>query len=191
MTGCQAASTLYGPYTLSAYIQEFKKLAAAMAKGEKPPKNNGLQPPDLSPVLLRLLPQPTGDKTPPGKNFGDVALDILLPSKRSSFTKGDKPIAAFWSANPRNDLLTEGTFAAVEMLDGKQWNPVYDDDDFCLFFKWRMDNISQYSFAVVEWEIPEEAISGVYRLRHFGSWKKLPTSPTHYFTGTSSAFTVS
>ncbi|KAG2692895.1 hypothetical protein I3760_08G073200 [Carya illinoinensis] len=31
----EAASTLYGPHTLSAYIQEFNKLAKAMAKGEK------------------------------------------------------------------------------------------------------------------------------------------------------------
>ncbi|KAL6207610.1 hypothetical protein ACLB2K_018567 [Fragaria x ananassa] len=31
----EGASTLYGPHTLSAYIQEFEKLAKAMAKGEK------------------------------------------------------------------------------------------------------------------------------------------------------------
>ncbi|KAJ8624842.1 hypothetical protein MRB53_033372 [Persea americana] len=186
----EAASTLYGPYTLSAYIQEFKKLATSMAKGEKP-QINVLQPPDLSPVLISLLLEPFGDLLPQGKKFGDIEQDILLPSKQSSFAKGDKAKATFWSGNPRHDLLTEGTFAVVEMLDGKQWNPVYDDDDFCLFFKWNVDNSSLYSLATVEWEIPKEAVPGVYRLRHFGSWKRFPRSPTGYFTGTSSAFAVS
>lgn len=49
----QAASTLYGPHTLSAYIQEFKKFAEAMAKGEKIMK--GPSPPDLFKAQLSLL----------------------------------------------------------------------------------------------------------------------------------------
>ncbi|XVF08229.1 hypothetical protein REPUB_Repub06bG0208600 [Reevesia pubescens] len=44
----------------------------------------------------------------------------------------------FWSACPKNDLMTEGTLALVELLqDRKTWIPAYDDDDdFCLRFKW-------------------------------------------------------
>lgn len=65
-----------------------------------------------------------------------------------------------WSANPRYDLLTEGTFAVVEMLQGQHWTPVYDDDDFSLFFKWKVDDSYLYSMATIEWEIPKEAGSG-------------------------------
>lgn len=185
MLHMQAASTLYGPHTLSAYIQEFNKLAKEMAKGIKSPKN-GISPPDLSSVQLSLVLDPSGDSPPPGKKFGDMQQDIS-----GSFKKGDKPSATFWSPNPRYDLLSEGTFAVVEMLQGKQWTPAYDDDDFSLYFKWNQDNSTLFGLGSIEWEVPEDVISGVYRLRHFGSSKKTKDSPIVYFTGASSAFTVS
>ncbi|CBI18885.3 neutral ceramidase 2 isoform X2 [Vitis vinifera] len=184
----EASSTLYGPHTLSAYIQEFKKLAEAMAKGENMIK--GPSPPDLSSVQQSYLIDPTGDSPPPGKKFGDVKQDITIP-KRGSFQKGERPSATFWSANPRYDILTEGTFAVVEMLQGERWVPAYDDDDFCLYFKWKVESGTFYGLATIEWEVPEDAVSGVYRLRHFGSSKKTKESPTEYFTGASSAFSVS
>ncbi|OMP03004.1 Neutral/alkaline nonlysosomal ceramidase [Corchorus capsularis] len=130
----EAASTIYGPHTLSAYIQEFKKLAKAMATGQKL-TGPFLLPPDLSSVQLSLLSDPQGDLPPPGKKFGDINQDVAQP-KGGSFKKGDKPSATFYSANPRYDLLTEGTFAGVEMLQGERWIPAYDDDDFSLFFKY-------------------------------------------------------
>ncbi|KAA8537441.1 hypothetical protein F0562_026872 [Nyssa sinensis] len=150
----EAASTLYGPHTLSAYIQEFKILAKAMAKGEKIIKK-GPSPPDLFSVQLKYLPDPSGDSPPPGINFGDMKQDITAP-KGGTFRKGDRPSATFWSANPRYDLLTEGTFAVVEMLQQERWVPVYDDDDFNLYFKWKLDNTSFYGLATLEWEVPED-----------------------------------
>ncbi|KAF6172538.1 hypothetical protein GIB67_007051 [Kingdonia uniflora] len=185
----EGASTLYGPHTLSAYIQEFKKLATSMAKGDTPGSNN-LSPPDLSSVQLSLLTPPFGDSILSGKKFGDIKQDIVIPG-RGSFQKGERVKATFWSANPRNDLLTEGTFAVVEKLQAERWVSTYDDDDFCLFFKWGVDNSSSYGFATIEWEIPVEAISSVYRIRHFGSSKSSLVAPVEYFTGASSAFTVS
>lgn len=183
----QAASTLYGPHTLSAYIQEFKKLAQAMAKGEEIIK--GPSPPDLSSVQLSLLLDPVGLSPPQGIKFGDIKEDVALP-ERGYFSKGDRPSATFWSANPRFDLLTEGTFAAVEMLQGERWIAIHDDDDLSLFFKWKLDNSSLHGLATIEWEIPNDAISAVYRLRHFGASKITITSPISYFTGASSAFAV-
>ncbi|KAK4723130.1 hypothetical protein R3W88_013363 [Solanum pinnatisectum] len=193
----EAASTLYGPHTLSAYIQEFKKLAESMAKGENI-TTKGPSPPDLLSIQLSLLPNPTGDSPPPGINFGDIKQDIIVP-KSGTFTKGDRVIAIFFSANPRYDLLTEGTFAVVEMLQRQSWLPEYDDDDFCLFFKWQAENITgiarddvnSYGYATLEWEVPEEASPGIYRLRHFGSTKETKESSNSYYTGASSAFTVS
>lgn len=187
----EAASTLYGPHTLSAYIQEFEKLAKAMAKGEKI-VFKGPSPPDLSSVLLKVQLGPFGDSPPPHTNFGDMKQDIIIP-KSGSFRKGDlnRPTATFWSANPNYDLLTEGTYAVVEMLQGKHWVPVYDDDDFCLFFNWKLDDSGLHSIATIEWEIPRDANFGVYRLRHFGSSRKTKDSPIIYFTGASSGFAVS
>lgn len=190
----EAASTLYGPYTLSAYIQEFTKLASTLTQGVKPPNRTPLSPPDLSSHLLSFLVPPSGDTTPKGKTFGDIKQDIRLPPAGWLKRGEDKAAATFYSANPRNDLLTQGTFALVEMLqegvNPNSWIPAYDDDDLCLFFKWAADNGSAASFATIQWEIPVDALPGVYRLRHFGSWIALTSAAPKYFTGASSAFLV-
>jgi neutral ceramidase len=179
---------LYGPHTLSAYIQEFNKLAQAMAKGDKI-NEKGPSPPDLLSVQISLLLGPFGDSNPNGIKFGDINEDIASPES-GYFTKGDKPSATFWSANPRYDLLTEGTFASVERLQEERWIPIHDDDDLSLLFKWKVDNSSFHGFATIEWEIPNDTISGVYRLKHFGASKNTIASPIDYFTGASSAFAV-
>ncbi|XP_050212866.1 neutral ceramidase 2 [Mercurialis annua] len=182
----EGASTLYGPHTLAAYIQEFKKLAAALVTGQ--PVEPGPQPPDLLDKQISLLPPVILDATPFNANFGDVINDIPF---NSTFKKGDAVSVRFQSACPRNDLMTEGTFALVEILQNqKTWVPAYDDDDFCLRFKWsRPARLSPQSYATIEWRIPQTAVSGVYRIRHFGAAKALFGSISH-FTGSSSAFVV-
>ncbi|XP_050243801.1 neutral ceramidase 2 [Quercus robur] len=182
----EGASTLYGPHTLDAYIQEFKKLAAALISGQA--VEPGPQPPDLLDNQISLLPPVVVDATPFGVNFGDVKTDI--PSN-STFKKGQLVTVTFRSACPRNDLMTEGTFALVEILQNQnKWAPAYDDDDFSLRFIWsRPAKLSPESFATIEWRIPAFAVSGVYRISHFGASKSLLGSISH-FTGSSSAFVV-
>lgn len=182
----QGASTLYGPHTLTAYIQQFKKLASALISGHS--VEPGPRPPDLLDKQLSLLPSVVLDTTPIGVDFGDIKLDV---PHNGTFRKGNMVSVTFWSACPRNDLMTEGTFALVEFLHNqKTWVPAYDDDDFCLRFKWsRPGKLSSRSYATIEWRIPESAVPGVYRISHFGAAKILFGSIRH-FTGSSSAFVV-
>lgn len=182
----EGASTLYGPHTLSAYIQQFKTLASALITGQT--VQAGPQPPDLLDKQISLLPPVVMDATPLGSKFGDLITDV---PQSSTFNRGDLVTVAFWSACPRNDLMTEGTFALVEILQGKDtWVPAYDDDDFSLRFIWsRPSKLSTRSKATIEWRIPESAASGVYRIRHFGAAKALLGSVKH-FEGSSSAFVV-
>ncbi|XP_038892835.1 neutral ceramidase 2-like [Benincasa hispida] len=182
----EGASTLYGPHTLDAYIQEFKKLAQSLIDGR--PVEPGPQPPDLLARQISLLTPVIMDATPIGVSFGDVKSDVPL---NSTFKRGNLVTVSFWSGCPRNDLMTEGTFALVEILQKKDtWVPAYDDDDFCLRFKWsRPSRLSPQSYATIEWRIPQTAVSGVYRIRHFGAAKSLLGSIRH-FTGSSSAFVV-
>ncbi|GLT37557.1 hypothetical protein SLA2020_118680 [Shorea laevis] len=182
----EGASTLYGPHTLSAYIQEFKKLAAALIHPQT--IQPGPPPPDLLDKQISFLTPVVLDSTPPSVKFGDVKDDV---PQNSTFKRGDMVSATFWSASPRNDLMTEGTFALVEFLkDQKTWTSAYDDDDFCLRFKWsRPAQLSAQSYATIEWRIPVLAVSGVYRIIHFGASKPLVGS-IQYFTGSSSAFVV-
>ncbi|XP_057983718.1 neutral ceramidase 2 [Malania oleifera] len=182
----EGASTLYGPHTLSAYIQEFKKLARALVSGQ--PVEPGPQPPDLLDKQISLLTPVVLDMTPLGVSFGDVKTDV---PPNSTFKTGETVTVTFWSACPRNDLMTEGTYALVEILqDEESWVPAYDDDDFCLRFTWsRPSKLSPMSWATIEWSIPEQTILGVYRISHFGAAKGLFGSIRH-FTGSSSAFVV-
>ncbi|KVI11923.1 Neutral/alkaline nonlysosomal ceramidase [Cynara cardunculus var. scolymus] len=182
----EGASTLYGPHTLSAYIQEFTKLATAIVSGK--PVEAGPQPPDLLNKQISLLAPVVVDSTPLGVGFGDVSTNI---PRNSTFKKGDTVSVVFWSACPRNDLMTEGTFALVELLQGQDtWVPAYDDDDICLRFKWsRPSKLSAQSHATIEWRVPQSAVPGVYRVSHFGASKSLFGSISH-FTGSSNAFVV-
>lgn len=182
----EGASTLFGPHTLNAYIQEFKKLAKLMLEGKN--VDSELSPPDLLDKQISFLTPVVFDLTPHGVKFGDVKQDVLKTAHR----KGDTVEVTFWSACPRNDLLTEGTFASVEFLDATgKWVPMHDDDDLCLRFKWsRPASKSPYSYATIQWEIPHEATPGTYRIRHFGAAKHMFGSIQH-FTGTSSALVVS
>lgn len=177
---------MFGPHTLSAYIQEFKKLATALVSGQE--VQPGPQPPDLLDKQIGLLQPVIVDTTPIGVKFGDVNIDV---PRNSTFKRGEMVTVTFWSACPRNDLMTGGTFALVEMLDGaRNWVPAYDDDDFCLRFKWsRPSKLSSQSHATIEWRVPQTAVQGVYRIRHFGASKSLLGSISH-FTGASSAFVV-
>ncbi|GLJ23882.1 hypothetical protein SUGI_0453800 [Cryptomeria japonica] len=182
----EGASTLYGPHTLSAYIQEFKKLALAMVNGDN--VDEGPTPPDLLDQQIGLLPPVVVDMTPLGVNFGDIKEDV---PKNASYKKEEIVEVTFWSSCPRNDLMTEGTFSLIEFLQPNgDWSPAYDDDDFCLRFKWsRPASLSPYSYATIQWEIPQAATAGVYRIRHFNAAKTLSGSLEH-FTGISSAFVV-
>lgn len=182
----EGASTLYGPHTLNAYIQEFKKLASALINDQK--VEPGPQPPDLLDSQISLLTPVLLDATPLGSRFGDCKTDV---PPGSVFSRGDVVTATFWSACPRNDLMTEGTFALVEILkSNNDWEPAYDDDDWCLKFMWsRPSKLSTRSYATIEWVIPDVAVSGVYRITHFGASKSLFGSVNH-FTGSSTAFSV-
>ncbi|KAJ4915273.1 Neutral/alkaline non-lysosomal ceramidase [Raphanus sativus] len=184
----EGASTLFGPHTLSGYIQEFKKLSKSLVLDR--PVQPGPQPPDLLDKQVSFLTPVVMDTTPAGDSFGDVISDV--PKNLSLKRGNDLVTVVFQSACPRNDLLTEGTFALVERLEreDKSWTPVYDDDDLCLRFKWsRPKKLSSRSEATVEWRVPESASPGVYRITHFGAAKSLFGSVQH-FTGSSSAFVV-
>ncbi|KAH6766234.1 Neutral/alkaline non-lysosomal ceramidase [Perilla frutescens var. hirtella] len=83
----QGASTLYGPHTLGAYIQEFQLLAIALINGK--PVESGPQPPDLLDKKISLLTPVVMDATPIGVKFGDVSVDV---PKNAVFKISDREI---------------------------------------------------------------------------------------------------
>ena len=178
--------SFWSPHTWG-HIQEFKKLATAIA--QETDVGSGPTPPNLLDKQLGFLPGIVTDRTPFGVMFGDCKKDVPV---NSSYRVGETVSVVFHTGCPRNDLYAEGTYALVELLDPTGvWKSVYDDDDWSVKFTWtRPLKYSTYSFAQIDWTVPETSRPGVYRIRHFGAYKHYFGSVKH-FTGTSSAFVVS
>lgn len=61
--------------------------------------------------------------------------------------------------------------------DDGSWEVAATDDDWATRFRWgRRHELSELSFATVEWTIPEGTPAGSYRLRHYGDAKPLFSS---------------
>lgn len=179
----EGASTLYGPHTLAAHMQNFAGLVDAMLSGSDVPP--GPQPLDMRNMTISFMPGVVNDGVPPGVQFGDVLTDVA-----ASYRIGATVSVTFWGASPRNDLLAESSFLYVDaqQSDGS-WLPVRTDSDIDTRFMWTRVGVDQ-SHITVEWQLePQTAQTGTYRIRHQGVWKAIDTTLTPY-NGTSSTFRV-
>jgi len=167
----EAASTLYGPHTLSAYIQEFRRIASDLLSGQT--SSTGERPKDLSKYQLSLIEPVWFDTIGLGAKFGSVSRDA-----NSSYIRGrDSVVVRFRSANPRHNQRIEGTFLTVDMLDEESdtWVTRYVDGDWCTKFYWRGGSFEYWgsSFAEIHWDIPPDEPRGLYRVCHYGTRKTL------------------
>lgn len=185
--------TLFGPHTLDAYIQEFRSLADCMIHGTKCSK--GPAPPDMLADQWSLVPGVVVDATPFGKKFGDVSEDL----QQKQYAVGDIVAIEFHAACPRNNFRMEQTYVQIErkmpnknawfihtlqrlwsyikgpLFSSKEsWTVEYTDTDWETKFIWyRKESLSAYSYARIEWHIPEDVIKGTYRIRYLGDHKNL------------------
>ena len=178
----EAASTLYGPHTLAAHMQNFDSVVSAMADGVPVP--TGPLPIDMRNHTFSYMPGVVEDSVPAGESFGSVAKDVAPAYKQGSMAS-----VGFWGASPRNDLQTESSFLFVERLqaDGS-WTVVATDGDWETRFRWQRVGLDQ-SLCTCEWDVTAQAAPGQYRFRHQGVWKAVTGTLTPY-TGVSATFQV-
>ncbi|KAM5322236.1 neutral ceramidase [Glossophaga mutica] len=186
----EAASTIYGPHTLSAYIQLFRVLAKAIATDTVANLSRGPEPPFFKQLIIPLIPN-IADKAPMGKNFGDV-LQPLNPK----YSVGDVAEVTFVGANPKNSAenRTHQTFLTVEKYENSSmgWQVVHNDASWETRFYWHKGLLG-HSNATIQWHIPDTAQPGIYRIRYFGHIRKqdfLKPAVILSFESTSSAFEV-
>ncbi|XP_062436230.1 putative neutral ceramidase C isoform X2 [Rhea pennata] len=187
----EAASTIYGPHTLSAYIQLYRGLARAIATNTVQDLPIGPEPPLFNITSLTLVPTVSADNAPTNKTFGDVLQEV-----RQQYRVGEVAEVTFVSANPRNSAenMTEHNFLTVEryISVSGSWHVVHNDASWETRFYWTKGSRGQ-SNATVEWHISSATEPGTYRIRHFGHYKKTPLfKPAVFypFEGTSSAFEI-
>ena len=71
----EAASTLYGPYTLMAYQQQYSYLAKQLALGE-PIEDEGPRAPTNYDIQVSFVPGVIMDNPPLGHDFGDCLVQV-------------------------------------------------------------------------------------------------------------------
>ena len=200
----EGASTVFGPWTLAAVQQETRKLAIAMRDNVQidagPDYIDGI-------ALLRRTPYIASDLAPLGRGFGDLITDVPATASR-----GTTVSAQFQTGHPRNDLKTGSSYAYVEKQQEDGSFSVYAADyNPDVRFVWQ-PTVPQFlpsdplvtvpvqilagiingtSKGEVQWSIPADAPSGIYRLRLEGSAKLSPISMNQEYSGVSSPFEVS
>ncbi|XP_030266734.1 neutral ceramidase isoform X2 [Sparus aurata] len=185
----EGASTIYGPHTLSAYLQKYRGLARAIAQDRVSELPVGPQPPFFQNNLISLLAAAGVDGKPENSSFGDV-LDQVLPVYR----QGDVVSVTFVAGNPRHSGdMRDKTFVTVEIYDNRTntWEVVYTDASWETRFHW-LKGSNRQSNSTVEWHIPPAAPSGSYRIRHFGHYmlRRFPQPIINPYEGVSDVFEV-
>ncbi|KAI8055546.1 Neutral/alkaline nonlysosomal ceramidase [Syncephalis plumigaleata] len=180
----EAGSTIFGPGSLPAYIQNAVALVGSMAKGTR--LESAPAPPDFSSKFISLQTGVVLDSHPTNKPFGTVSDDV-----QPSYRRGNTVSVTFWTGHPRNNLLLEESYISVERQDPatKEWKRVRDDGYWSTRYKWVKVNGFGENKAVIEWDIEPNTKLGTYRIQHFGHHRTLFQKIVAH-NGTSSTFQV-
>eukprot|EP00937_MAST-01D_sp_MAST-1D-sp2_P008111 g8111.t1 len=192
----EGGSTIFGPLQLQGYIQEFMRLATALAANQT--VDPGPTPDDFSGKLSGGT-EPKNEEAPKGRGFGDVLVDVPAGPAGGFVAGADAVAATFVGGWPNNDLRAQGTFLAVQRQTAAgAWQTVAVDGDVETRFHAVAHSCSllsscPYHDNTVTWYIPADAAPGSYRLRHFGAYFDKPllkTGQLVQYNGTSSTFQV-
>ncbi|XKL62114.1 hypothetical protein PGB90_001947 [Kerria lacca] len=177
----EAASTIYGPYTLPLYIKQYELLASMLESDEIDP---GPSPPDLTKHLISFLPPVMYDSTSWGTQFGECT------KQPPAYVRvGNTVSVKFISGHPRNNLRLESTYLTVELFTGN-WTVIATDANWETMFIWeRISFLWGTSEVEIRWQVQPEVKNGYYRIRHFGSTKSVYGQIENY-TGTTQVFKV-
>ncbi|QRY63875.1 neutral/alkaline non-lysosomal ceramidase N-terminal domain-containing protein [Gordonia sp. PDNC005] len=183
----EGGESLFGRWTLCAYMQEFHSMARSMARGSRKPA--GARPAnrdDLQPDLLGGQP---ADTPMPGRKFGQVVSKVPASAK-----VGTTVSASFCGAFPSNKIRrgkgTKGYFA-VERFTGTGWTVAFNDDHESTEMTWvRPGGSASASKVTVSWHVPRNTPAGDYRIRYYGDVKSA-SGALREITGTTGRIKVS
>jgi len=178
----EGASTAFGPYTLSAYQQEFFNLSEAIASGSNVLDDK--QPRDRTNDLRLDRPGVFTDSKYIWERFGQV-----LSNARSSYNKGQIVQVSFRGGHPKNNLNTQGSFLTIQKWQNGRWTDYLSDSDWNTEYRWKRDGLDR-SIVDITWRIPPDQSRGYYRIKHSGQWKHGLTRRISDYSGTSRYFFV-
>ncbi|MFI5626168.1 neutral/alkaline non-lysosomal ceramidase N-terminal domain-containing protein [Nocardioides sp. NPDC051685] len=181
-TQYEQASTIFGRNELPAFTQVSADLATSMKNGTTLPLGEKERD-RTNEQLPTLQGNPIADAPPLGRSFGDV-----LSAPKAEYTKGQQVSVVFAGAHPNNNLRRRSTYLAVERKVDGQWVRVHDDGDWSTKFRWAREGLAA-SKVTITWDIPQDAATGLYRIRYFGDARGL-LGGISSISGTTPLFTV-
>uniref|UniRef100_A0A2M4BFF7 Neutral ceramidase n=2 Tax=Anopheles marajoara TaxID=58244 RepID=A0A2M4BFF7_9DIPT len=193
----EGASTLYGPHTLTLYLEQYRRLVAAIVQnGTGAGLDPGPTPPYEDDKQISLTTGVIFDSHPLGKDFGEVK-----QQPAAGYGLGDTVTAVFIAGNPRNNLMHDKSYFTVERLTrtGNQeeeeeeeldWTVVATDANWETRFRWeRTSTILGFSDIEFQWTIGPVTVPGTYRIRHFGYYRYI-LGGVYPYVGVTNTFTV-
>jgi neutral ceramidase len=180
----EGGHTLFGPWSLAGYQQEYEKLARAMVK------NRPVEPgsiPAGSPIPVKMRKIPYGpDVAPPKAQYGEV-----VTSPKTDYKKGQSVEVAFWTGHPRNSFPTAGNYLSVQHQLNGDWITVYTDTDWETRCSWNPNRKSDKPCRInIIWNIPNQVKPGNYRIVHHGRYQTESNKSPKLFEAVSNTFHV-
>jgi neutral ceramidase len=154
----EGGHTLFGPWSMAAYQQEFDRLAKSMAAGTAA-ESKAVSRDLRSTVTSSPLISGSGTPTEP-ENIGTV---LKQPKKK---VRGGNTIeTAFEAVDPRRNFPQGNPFVSIETEQNGAWIPVATDGDWSTKIRWAGDeDVPELLTLHVSWEVPDSIPEGVYRV---------------------------
>lgn len=164
----EGASTVFGPWSLDALLQEYVRLAGHLRDGSAPASPYAAASFSDHTPILRHFPSVSDGTPPSGTAFGDVAVQ---PQASYTLSKTERTVisASFYAGHPRRDLRRGASYVYIERNNGSSWDVVATDDDWSTYFTYQAGAEGRANLALVEWKVPAGTRPGTYRIRHEGA----------------------
>lgn len=158
----EGASTVYGPWTQEVVQSELVRLAGNLRAGMSPDSPYAVA--EYRSEASSLTNAGEADDGTPPVAFGSVAQQ---PDPEYQLQADSLLISArFVAGHPRNDLRQEASFVYVEQQIDGSWRTIQDDSDWFLRYTYEPDQNDGANHLIVEWTVPADTRTGIYRFRH-------------------------
>eukprot|EP00756_Hemistasia_phaeocysticola_P027145 Hpha_TRINITY_DN16101_c3_g1::TRINITY_DN16101_c3_g1_i1::g.8920::m.8920/K12349/ASAH2; neutral ceramidase len=150
----EAASTIFGKETLSAYLELFEGLTENMVQGQQPAPGTPQPTPPYYKAGHVWPPKLSPDELPKDVKFGQA-----INQTNSDYTVKDKPMVSysFYGANLRHDPLKGKSFFTVEKKGANNtWVPVANDGSFSTRMHWESRKTVEGTLMEVKHEDVDE-----------------------------------
>ncbi|MFW0110984.1 neutral/alkaline non-lysosomal ceramidase N-terminal domain-containing protein [Rothia sp. P5766] len=176
----EGGATVFGINEMGAFRQVLQTVGSSLKEGRE--LNIGDKP-----LMRKPMESTVGKVWYDSPGWGNYYGKVLAQPRDTH--AGGQVSALFVGAHPNNNHKLNATYLEVQRKQGDSWVRVAADNDPNTKFHWRRHWAAQ-SRVSIEWQVPEEALPGTYRLVYYGDSKQANGKITP-FTGTSREFKVS